>query len=80
VKTIFFEDQGQDFLEWDINDENEVIDSRPFQSRIWTGFKVDRIAVGAQPLILNPADPDRGWRVLNYEIEAIKERSDDQQD
>ena len=80
MKTIFFEDQGQDFLEWDLNDENEVIDSRPYQRRIWTGFKVDRIAVGAQPLIFNPADPDRGWRVLNYEIEAIKERSDDPQD
>ena len=73
MKTIFFEDQGQDFLEWDLNDENEVIDSRPYQRRIWTGFKVDRIAVGAQPLIFNPADADRGWRVLNYEIEAIKE-------
>lgn len=80
MKTIFFEDQGQDFLEWDINDDNEVIDSRPFQRRVWVGFKVDRIAVGAQPLIFNPADPDRGWRVLTYEIEAIKERSDDQQD
>lgn len=78
MKTIFFEDQGQDFLEWDINDDNEVIDSRPYQRRIWAGFKVDRIAVGAQPLIFNPADPDRGWRVLTYEIEAIKERSDDQ--
>lgn len=80
MKTIFFEDQGQDFLEWDLNDENEVIDSRPYQRRIWTGFKVLGIAVGAQPVIFNPADPDRGWRVLNYEVEAIKERSDDQQD
>lgn len=73
MKTIFFEDQGQDFLEWDLNDENEVIDSRPFQSWMWVGHKVDRINVGEQPLIFNPKAPDRGWRVLNYEIEAVKE-------
>jgi len=78
MKTIFFEDQGQDFLEWDINDKNEVIDSRPYQRRVWVGFKVDRVVIGECPLFKNPADPDYGWRVLKYEIEAIKEHGNDQ--
>jgi len=38
--TVFFVDDGQDFLEWDINDEGEVVDCRPFQGDIWIGTKV----------------------------------------
>jgi len=38
--TVFFEDDGQDFLEWDINDTGEVVDCRPFQSWLWIGTKV----------------------------------------
>lgn len=38
--TVFFEDDGQDFLEWDINDKGEVVDCRPFQGDIWIGTKV----------------------------------------
>ncbi|GAH82866.1 unnamed protein product, partial [marine sediment metagenome] len=29
--TVLFKDEGQDFLEWDINDEGEVVDCRPLQ-------------------------------------------------
>ena len=35
VTTIIFEDDGQDFLEWDIGSEGKIIDSRPFQAGIW---------------------------------------------
>ncbi len=38
--TVFFEDDGQDFLEWDLNDKGEVIDCRPFQGDVWIGTKV----------------------------------------
>ncbi len=38
--TIFFVDDGQDFLEWDINDNGEVVDCRPFQGFVWVGTKV----------------------------------------
>ncbi len=38
--TITFEDGGQDFLEWDI-ENGIVIDSRPFQAWAWNGTKVD---------------------------------------
>lgn len=35
--TVVFVDDGQDFLEWDINDKGEVCDCRPFQGDIWIG-------------------------------------------
>jgi len=38
--TVFLVDDGQDFLEWDINDKGEVVDCRPFQGFVWVGTKV----------------------------------------
>lgn len=35
MTTIFFEDNGQDFLEWDVDESGVVIDSRPFQGAMW---------------------------------------------
>lgn len=46
--TIVFKDEGQDFLEWDIVD-NQVIQSRPFQSQMWQETYCD-------PANLNPGD------------------------
>ena len=38
---IRFEDHRQDFLEWWIAKNGEVIHSAPFQSSVWNGTKVD---------------------------------------
>jgi hypothetical protein len=35
IRTITFEDHGQDFLKWDIDEKGNVIDCRPFQAWIW---------------------------------------------
>lgn len=36
--TVVFEDDGQDFLEWDIDEEKgKVVACRPFQSDTWVG-------------------------------------------
>lgn len=40
VKTIEFEDHGQDFLEWDIAEDGRVLESRPYQSEVWTQYRV----------------------------------------
>jgi hypothetical protein len=37
VKTIHFEDNGQDYTRWLIDDAGMVVDSQPFQAWIWTG-------------------------------------------
>lgn len=37
MKTIHFEDNGQDFTRWQIDDAGMVVDSQPFQAYIWVG-------------------------------------------
>jgi len=37
---IHFEDKGQDFLTWTLNEAGEVIDCQPHQKWIWNGAKV----------------------------------------
>jgi hypothetical protein len=38
--TVVFCDMGQDFLQWDLDAQGVVIDSRPFQRHVWAGMKV----------------------------------------
>lgn len=39
--TIAFADNGQDFLEWDVDDKTGVVvDCRPFQGWVWIGCVV----------------------------------------
>lgn len=40
MKTIHFEDHGQDFLTWEVDQDGFVTDAQPFQSTIWGGCKV----------------------------------------
>lgn len=37
IRTITFEDHGQDFLEWDIDLSNTVVACRPAQGFVWLG-------------------------------------------
>jgi len=37
--TVYFQDLGQDFTEWDIED-GVVTDCQPFQAWLWVGTKV----------------------------------------
>lgn len=55
IRTIYFEDNGQDFLEWDINDDGVVVESRPFQSNIWKNTVVlENLDEGKCPVIISP--------------------------
>ena len=38
--TLHFEDQGQDFLRWELDDKGKVIGCQPFQSGVWRGLHV----------------------------------------
>lgn len=40
LRTITFEDDGQDFLQWDIDRAGKVVACRPFQSATWCGCVV----------------------------------------
>lgn len=70
--TVFFVDDGQDFLEWDITDEGKVADCRPFQGDIWIGTIVHNkdIQPGDYLDITTPEDVDRR---LIHPVEKVLE-------
>jgi len=69
VQTVHFEDKGQDFLEWDIED-GKVVDCRPFQGWLWNGTRVhnDHISPGS---ILDITPVTSGRTTLNYRVEKV---------
>jgi len=66
---IYFEDHGQDFLEWHINKDGYVLDSKPFQRKIWAGrFAIPQSAkIGEKLAIWLDGE---SW--VNYPIKNIK--------
>lgn len=40
VTVIKFQDFGQDFLEWTINEKGDIIDCTPFQYGVWSRYRV----------------------------------------
>lgn len=74
-QRIHFEDQGQDFLWWDIKELDEVIDCGPFQTSVWVGCQliIDNecgLLEGERPFLVNQ---DGVKMLLNYAIEQIEE-------
>jgi hypothetical protein len=37
---IYFEDHGQDFNRWTLDSDGVVVESFPFQNRLWRGCRV----------------------------------------
>jgi hypothetical protein len=72
MKKIHFEDRGQDFLWWTIDEENNVVDCGPFQSSVWVGCWVvdSSIMIGEKPRFLTQSDEPM---TLNYAIEKIEQ-------
>ena len=73
MQTVIFEDHGQDFLEWDIED-GVVVDCRPFQGWLWNGTRVhnDPISPG---MILEITPVTGGRTTLNYPVEKVEEKA-----
>jgi hypothetical protein len=72
--TVHFVDEGQDFLEWDINGEGKVVACRPFQADIWVGTKVQvhnkNIKRGD---LLDITTPDGIHRSLIHPVEKVQQ-------
>ncbi len=69
--TIVFENKGQAFQEWVIDENQIVIDSRPAGKGIWGGTQVLTLFIGFKPDIKTPYE-DRE-RQLNYTVIDLKE-------
>jgi len=73
MQTIHFEDHGQDFLEWDIED-GAVVDCRPFQGWLWNGTKVHSTDI--RPGLLLGITTTSGKRTrLRYPVERVEEKA-----
>ena len=73
MQTIYFEDQGQDFLEWDVDANGVVVGCRPFQADIWCGAVVENICEGLRPTVTHPLiGVPQG---LNYAVVRVREMS-----
>jgi hypothetical protein len=76
ITRIFFEDQGQDFLWWDLNHELKVVDCGPFQASVWVGcIVIDDSESGILPgdrVLINSPHVAELIR-LNYEVKRIEE-------
>lgn len=67
--TVYFEDHGQDFLEWDIED-GVVVGCRPFQDWLWKGTRIHTADI--QPGVILEITARSGRRTLNYPVERVK--------
>lgn len=70
-RILHFEDKGQDFLQWTLDEHNNVIDCAPFQASVWVGCSVidSSIIQGECPSFLTKRN-DR--MTLKYKIEKIE--------
>ncbi len=72
MQTVYLVDQGQDFLEWDIED-GKVVACRPLQGWLWNGTEVHNTNI--QPGDILDITTPRGRRTtLNHPVERVKEK------
>jgi len=73
MQTIYLEDCGQDFLEWDIED-GIVVGCRPFQGWLWNGTEVHNTNIKpGDTLDITTKSGDR--TALNYLVERVVEHA-----
>ena len=75
--TIHFEDHGQDFLDWTVDDKSNVIDVNPFQFNIWGGNQVlglDTLQPGDYVHYVSKHDGET--RTIRYPVERIERKQE----
>jgi len=72
-QTIYLEDHGQDFLEWDIED-GVVVGCRPFQGWLWKGTKVLNTEILPGDM-LDIVSSTGELLTLNYPVERVEEKA-----
>ena len=70
-KKITFEDNGQDFLEWKVDEQGLIQESWPFQTELWGKYEIENMAelhVGGLVKIIGPS-----WQgIIKHRIESIE--------
>jgi hypothetical protein len=76
--TVVLEDHGQDFLEFDLDERGEIIETRPYQGRVLNGRKVLNKNLGVGDRLLLAADAFAGKSLtIKYPVESIKSLTKD---
>ena len=73
MRTIVFVDDGQDFLEWDIDKEGKVVGCRPYQAWLWVGMIVQNKGQIKPGDLISYTDTRGGWHQLIHPVERVKE-------
>jgi len=80
-KKIWFKDEGQDFLMWEVMADGTIINSEPFQFDIWSNWKVTNfedlkqggfVDIHLAPGVIDEF-PDGKDQTIRYKIEKIQE-------
>ncbi|QRE00437.1 hypothetical protein [Burkholderia phage BCSR52] len=69
--TIQFEDRGQDFLSWTLDENGVVIECKPFQAWLWKGRQVVDHASLSSGDVVHFLDNDGHMRPLKYRVASI---------
>ena len=75
IQRITFEDRGQDFLWWEVDDATgRILGCGPYQAHLWASGKcsvdMDTVRIGQKPTFHGPATEPEG-RTLNYAIATL---------
>lgn len=76
VQRLTFEDKGQDFLWWEVDDQTgRIMGCGPHLASVWASGKcsvdMNTVVVGERPVFHGPAT-EPGGRFLNYRIAEIR--------
>jgi hypothetical protein len=70
---ITFEDHGQDFLTWQLDNNGIVVDCEPFQATFWCGMEVvEFAALKVGDCVRYRRHGDAVWSDIRYPIAAIE--------
>lgn len=72
VKTVHFEDHGQDFDEWDLDATGRVVACRPSQGWMWCRYRVvGPVEVGARLTVHDVGVPNGTPSELKYLVTKV---------
>lgn len=75
IRTLYFEDHGQDFLEWDVADDGFVLDCRPFQAWHWVGHFVQVVHAEDGKTYADFEDAGGTVRRINYPVARVERKT-----
>ena len=74
TRIVHLQDNGQDFLEWHLDDAGTVVDCQPFQGWLWCGSRVTNLAELAPGVQIRfiPARPNAPEILLRHLVQRVE--------